>query len=472
MKLGLVVPELILAAACLVGVPLAGWCRSGRWRWIPALLAGAAIVAALVAAAAMLAQPAGAAFHGSYAVDAYGHVFEVIILAAAALSLGLFVVYLGGAEPVRHAPIAILFGTLGGMLVVSSVDLAVILLGLQIIGTAGYLLAGLLRGRPGSQEAALKFFVFGAVALAITAYGFSFLYGLTGSLRLDEIGARLGAGDPVWIAVVLGLVLVGFGFEIAVAPMHFWAPDVLQGASAPAGAFLSTVPKVAALGALLRLLLAAFPAGLAAWPWVIAGLAALTMTLGNLAALRQSSLKRMLAYSSIGQAGYVLMAVAASGRDPSAVAAAIFYLATYVLGNLAAFAVVAHVERRLGSDERAAFAGLARRAPRVAVLLALAMLSLAGIPPLAGFAGKVVVLEASMRAGLTWLAIVAAINWAIALFYYVRVLADCYLAAPGLRPRLGPVGGIGVLYVVLAIGLLGLGILPAAVLEIAELAAS
>ena len=471
MKLFAILPELFVAGACLVAVPAAGWCRHGRWRLLPLAIVAVAMTAALLATIRMFEWSTVAAFGGGYRVDGLAHVWKLLILSASLLALGLLAPYFGTREIARHAPAALVFATLGAMLAVSALDLVVLLLALQLVSTAGYVLTGLVRGDRMAQEAMLKYFLFGAVALAIMAYGLTFLYGMTGTLRLDEMTAALGNADPIWVTIALGLVLVGYGFEIAFVPFHFWIPDVLAGSTAPVAGFLSVVPKLGAAGALLRLLLEAYGGGLAGWPWLVAVAAAITMTAGNLVALRQVSLKRMLAYSSIAQAGYVLMAIAVAGAIRGSVPAIAYYLATYAIANLAAFAVVAHVERAVGTDARPAFEGLSRRAPLPAAVLALALLSLAGIPPLAGFAGKVLVLEVAMAGDLVWLALIAALNWVVALFYYVRIAADLYARHPARRPVLrASVVDIAVYALVLA-GLIALGVVPGAILEIFAIAA-
>jgi NADH-quinone oxidoreductase subunit N len=331
---------------------------------------------------------------------------------------------------VAQAPVAVVFATLGAVALSSATDLGLIVLFLQMMSMAGYVLASLDRARDEALEATIKYFIYGATALAIMGYGLTFVYGLTGSLDLRIVGEALGSADVVWVALALALVLVGYGFEMTMVPFHFWAPDVFTGATAPVAGFLSVVPKLAGTAALLRFLLHTMPDETVGWPVWVATAAIVTMTAGNLLALRQERLKRLLAYSSIAQAGYVLAGVAVSARSTDALPAIGYYLIAYLFMNLAAFAVVGQLERSLGVDTLVAARGLARRAPAATVVLALALLSLAGIPPLAGFAGKVLVLEAVIDGGMTWLAIAAAINMTVALYYYVRVIAETILHAP------------------------------------------
>ena len=337
-------PELALALTCLMLVPLAGLVR-GKWRALPSIFAGFGLVVAMVLTTQTLNFPQQAVFCGTYALDGFGSVFKLLIIGSALLALLPIAAYFHGRAAEPHAPVALMFATLGGVALAGSLDLGLIVLFLQMLSTASYLLVGLVRGGKRGNEATLKYFIYGAVALAVMAYGLSFLYGLTGSLSLSTIGAALGGADPVWVWVALSLVLIGYAFEITAVPFQFWAPDVYAGASAPVTGFISVLPKIAGFAGLLRLLLIAFPNGLAGWPTLIAVLAALTMALGNLAALRQTRLKRLLAYSSIAQAGYVLMAVAVAGTVNGALSAAGYYLAAYTFMNLAAFTVVAQLER-------------------------------------------------------------------------------------------------------------------------------
>jgi NADH-quinone oxidoreductase subunit N len=435
-----VVPEMVLAGLALALVPIAGFAR-GRWRPLPAVAAAAGLMLAMAVTATMLTIPPTAAFCDTWAVDGFAGFYKLLIEFGALVTVLVLASHFDGQPQMAHAPLLVLFATIGGMGLVASLDLGLIILFLQMVSLPSYLLVGLVRSDRRAQEATLKYFLYAAAALAVMAYGLSFLFGLTGSLELRAIGRNLHHADTVWVIVAFGLVLVGYAFEATLVPFHFWAPDVYDGATAPVAGFVSVVPKIAAFGGFLRLLVEAFPGGAAAWPLVIAAIAVATMTLGNLVALRQTGLKRLLAYSSIAQAGYVLIAIAVAQRAKDAVAAIGFYVLAYLLMNLGAFLVVAQLERMLGSDSLHAIQGLGRRSPWPTTAMALFLLSLAGIPPLAGFAGKVFLLSAAIEGGMTWLAVIAAVNMVVGLFYYVRVIAEMYFEPP-LRHE--PVtGGIG-----------------------------
>ncbi len=278
-----------------------------------------------------------------------------------------------------------------------------------------------------SAEAGLKYFLFGALTSTVMLYGFSLLYGLTGETNVYALAASLSAGSvpPVVLIVALALVLVGFSFKVAAVPFHFWTPDVYEGAPTPITGFISTASKAAGFAVLLRVLLAVFPEVAAAWTSVLAGVAVATMTLGNVLALSQKNIKRMLAYSSIAHAGYAMIGLVALGTlGPASV---VYYLAAYVFTNLAAFGVVTVFARSAGSDEIAQYAGLSRRSPYLALTLLIALLSLAGMPPLAGFMGKFLVFFAAVQGGLAWLAVIGVLNAIVGLYYYMIVLKVVYL---------------------------------------------
>lgn len=459
MDLWAVVPEMILAGLALVLVPIAAWAQGG-WRRVPGIVTLIGLAAAAVPTMGMLYVVPKEAFCGTYAVDPFRGFYQLLIELGAAVSVLVLSSHFRDTRHEPQAPVAVLFATVGGLGVVAATDLGLIVLFLQMVSFPSYLLVALVRSDRRAQEAALKYFIYGAAALAVMAYGLTFLFGMTGSLNLHGIGAGLAGADAAWVALALGLVLVGYGFEMTLVPFHVWAPDAFQGATAPVAGFVSVVPKIAAFAGLIRLLLEAMPNGLSAWPTVLAITAAVTMTFGNLVALRQTSLKRLLAYSSIAQAGYMLMAVAVAERTADALPAVGYYLLAYLLMNLSAFVVVAQVEHTFGSDGFETIRGLGRLAPLPAAALTLALLSLAGIPPLAGFAGKVLLLIVAIDGGLTWLAVIAAINMAIALYYYAVIVAGMYFRAGGHKQ--GIVSRRGYLWAaaLCTAGTIGLGIIP------------
>jgi len=331
---------------------------------------------------------------------------------------------------------AIMLGAVIGMCFMASAsDLILLYLAVETTGIAGYLLAGYASSNDNSAEAGLKYFLFGAATSGIMLYGFSILYGLTGETNFVNIAEVLLSGD-VALSAVLGiamLVLVGIGFKIAIVPFHFWAPDVYEGSPTPVTGFISTASKTAGFAILIRFFIVGFT-GSEYWLPIVAVLAVITMTFGNLVALAQTNIKRLLAYSSIAHAGYVLIAFVA--YSDLGVASAVFYLITYVVTNLAAFGVVILVSNTVSSDNISEYAGMSRRSPFLGLVMLVSFLSLAGMPPLAGFFAKFYVFAAIVKSDMIWLAFVGVLNAIIGLYYYLVVLKVVYVspAPDGSRP--------------------------------------
>lgn len=316
---------------------------------------------------------------------------------------------------------------LGMNLMASAADLIMLYLAFESASIPLYVLAGFLKRDEKSTESGLKYFLFGALTSAVMLYGFSLLYGLSGETNLYRLATAYQEGGLTpWVLVSgAALVLVGFGYKVAAVPFHFWTPDVYEGAPTPITAFISTASKAAGFAVLLRFMMAVFPGIEPYWPGILAAVAAITMTLGNLLALAQRNIKRLLAYSSIAHAGYALIGIVALSQFGAA--STLFYLIAYVVTNLAAFAVVILFAHSAGSEEIADYAGLSRRAPGLALALMVALLSLAGMPPLAGFVAKVYVFAAAVESGWVWLAFVGVLNSIVGLYYYLTVLKVVYL---------------------------------------------
>ena len=323
----------------------------------------------------------------------------------------------------------LLASTLGMCLMAASADLIMLFLAIETTSIPLYVLAGFYKTDNKSTEAGFKYLLFGALTSAVMLYGFSLLYGFTGTTDLYQITAAAQSGAlPLSLALgTLILVLVGFGFKISAVPFHFWAPDVYEGAPTPVAGFLSTASKAAGFAVLMRVLLVVYGGQevIPYWVFVIAALSVFSMTLGNALALAQKNIKRMLAYSSIAHAGYALIGVAA--LSPFGITSVVFYLIAYVVTNLAAFGVVAAFERTSGSNEIADYAALSRRAPGLALAMLVAFLSLAGMPPLGGFIAKVLVFAAAVKTGMVWLAVIGVLNSIVGLYYYLIVLKVVYL---------------------------------------------
>jgi proton-translocating NADH-quinone oxidoreductase chain N len=430
------------------------------------------------------------AFSGSYAVDGFAAFFKFIAIIATALVILAAMDYFhapsspaarAGAGPAATATsfegeayALLVFTAVGLLLMAASADLILLALAIEFVSLTSYVLAGYMKGHPKSNEAGLKYFLFGAAASATMLYGFSFLYGATGSTNLYVIAERASQIPAPILTVSLSLMLAGFGFKISMVPFHQWTPDVYEGAPTPVAAFLSVASKAAGFAVLLRVLaVAVAPSGLD-WVTLVAGLAAVSMFLGNLLALPQRNIKRMLAYSSISHAGFILIGVAgfASGAAFGGTALLV-YLFQYVFTNLGAFFVAALIGSRLGSDDIPDYAGLAQRAPGLAFLMALFMLSLTGIPPTAGFFAKLAVFGAALErsADLLWLVAVGVINSVISLVYYVGVIRAMYLTpAVDPSPVHQPAAMSAALWIAGA-GTLLLGLFPGPVISLAHAAA-
>jgi NADH-quinone oxidoreductase subunit N len=317
--------------------------------------------------------------------------------------------------------------TLGMDLMASASDLIMLYLAIETTSIPLYILAGFLKLDDKSTESGMKYFLFGAFSSAVMLYGFSLLFGLAGETNIYHLAMKYLSGElSPWVLIgIVVLILVGFGFKVSIVPFHFWAPDVYEGAPTPITAYISTASKAAGFVVLVRVMLAVFPAIAGYWSSLLAALAVATMTLGNLIALTQKNIKRLLAYSSIAHAGYALIGLVALSSFGTA--ALIFYLVAYIVTNLAAFAVVVLFARSAGSEEIADYAGLSRRSPGLALVLLIALLSLAGMPPLAGFVAKVYVFAAAVESGLIWLAFLGVLNAILGLYYYLTILKVVYL---------------------------------------------
>jgi NADH-quinone oxidoreductase subunit N len=376
----------------------------------------------------LLLPATGSAWGGMVYVDGWVALYRMLFIGAAIL-VCFISLDARGLEQTGEYYGLIVFATMGMSLMASAHDLIMLYLAIETTSMTLYLLAGFLRNSKRSAEAGLKYFLFGVFASTIMLYGFSLLYGFTGTTGYEAVAAamsKLGAEPSRWLVMApLLLVMVGFGFKIAAVPFHFWTPDVYEGAPTPITAFISVASKAAGFAVLMRFLLIVYPLARGEWVALISALSVVTMTLGNVLALVQHNIKRMLAYSSIAQAGYILIGVVAvtnSEVTPSGPASVLFYLGVYVLTNIAAFAVVIAVTNVLGTEEISGFAGLSRRSLGLALAMAAAMLSLGGVPPLAGFFAKLYIFASAMGQGLIWLVVIGVLNSTAALYYYLMVV--------------------------------------------------
>lgn len=370
------------------------------------------------------------AFKGMVYVDAFTWVFSSIILCGAFVSLlfGGKLLSLQRAESGIDVDVLMLLAACGGMVMVAAANLVLLFVGFELLSISVYVLAGIARHERASSEAALKYFLLGAFSSAFLLYGMALVYGATGSLSMIEI-ARHARPDNLLLLVGIGLMIFGFGFKVSLVPFHVWTPDVYQGAPVSITTFMAVVVKAAAFGGFLRLMSVAFAPTSEMWTGLIWVLCVITMTVGNLVALRQKSIKRMLAYSSIAHAGYALIGFVVFGPHHGA-EATIFYILAYSLMTVTAFGVVlfatAGTGAQYGNDDIDSLSGLGWTNPFLGILMTIAMLSLAGMPPFAGFMGKFYLFRAAVSGGYSGLAIIAALNSVVSLYYYLRVLVVMY----------------------------------------------
>jgi NADH-quinone oxidoreductase subunit N len=411
-----------------------------RKRWTAWL----AFLGLIAAAVSMVFWPAGGqlvAFNGMLIADGYSVFLNMLFLLSAGITILLALNYLPRAGLDRgEFYFLLLFTVTGMMLMAQAADLIVVFLALELLSIPLYILSAFARPRAASEEAGLKYFLLGAFASAFLVYGIALVYGATGSTNLSQVFDSIASGRAAGplLAIGSGLVLVGLGFKVAVVPFHMWTPDVYDGAPSVVTAFMSVGAKAGGFAALLRVFLVAFPGLATEWVMVAAIISALTMTLGNFAAIAQSNIKRMLAYSSIAHAGYILMGlVAASAPNPTlrtfSIGACLFYLLAYALTNLGTWAVVMAVERAEGATAEPGglslsdYSGLAARKPGLALAMAIFMLSLTGLPPTVGFVAKFYVFRATLDAGYLWLALVGVLTSLISAYYYLRIVINMYM---------------------------------------------
>jgi len=444
-----ILPELVLTVgslAVLIVDVLLPKERRAALAWVTLLVIGATMVSLLP-----FTNTRVEVAHGLLAVDRFGLFFKFVFLLAAAITVLMSVRYLAieGASPGEYY-FLILCATLGMMIMAGGIDLITIFIGLETMAVSFYILAGFIKPSQRSNEAAVKYFLLGAFSLGVLLYGMSLMYGLSGTTNLRVMATAFSGmqQDPRLVLAVI-LVVAGVGFKIAAVPFHMWAPDVYEGAPTPVTAFLSVGSKAASFAMLIRIFSEGLPAMALDWQRLFWMLAVVTMTVGNVAAVTQSNVKRMLAYSSIAHAGYVLIGIVAN--TPRGITATLVYLLIYSFMQLGAFAVVILLRRTdVAGEEMKDFSGLAFRNPFAAFAMLLFMLSLGGIPPTAGFMGKFWLFSAAIDAQFYWLAVIGVLNSAISLYYYVRIVVFMYLkketigSEPTTSPALAVVLGVAV----------------------------
>ncbi|GMT47641.1 MAG: NADH-quinone oxidoreductase subunit N [bacterium] len=464
--IGPLLPEIIMAASALLVLLVELVIHKKE-------TVGLLTIVSVAIVAYYIPQSFGKAFGGMFISDGYSVFFKFIFFINLILTVLLSMRYLV-IEKANHGEYyaLIMFSTLGMMIMASAGDLIVLYLGLELMALSTYVLAGFIRHDIRSNEAALKYFLLGAFSSALLLYGITMIYGLTGTTDISLIGAAVaekGLNIPMFLAIIF--LMVAFGFKIALAPFHMWAPDVYEGAPTSITAFMSVGPKAAGFAAFGRVFLTGFGPLSADWTGILIVLSILTMAVGNIIAIQQSNIKRMLAYSSVAHAGYAVLGIIVGGIE--GVAAMMNYLFIYGFMNIGAFAVVIMLRSKgFRGEELEDYKGLARTHPLAAAMMLVFMFSLAGIPPTAGFIGKFYLFKAVIGAGYIWLAVVAVIFSAISAYFYLRVVMHMYMLEPegeAVTLSLSPSLGLALLITTLAV--IFIGIYPSPLLSFARLAA-
>jgi len=410
-------------------------------------------------------------FGGMLKLNKYSIYFDILYLLVGLMTLVFSHGYLIKKETKYKGeyPALILFSVIGMMLMTRANDLIILFLGLELLSLSLYVLVGFLRNNLLSNEAGLKYLLLGAFATGFFLFGAAMTYGATGSTNYNEIALAISFGSilsNIYLSLGIGLLIIGFAFKVALAPFHMWSPDVYQGAPTPITGFLCTAPKAAGFGALIKLFMTAFPEIYPSWQELFWILAALTMTIGNISALVQINVKRMLAFSSVSHAGYLVLGVLVFNLN--GISSVLFYLAVYSAMNLGAFSIISLVERNDTGMTFKDYRGLASKHPWLAIFMALFMASLAGLPPTAGFIAKYGLLSAAAANGYIYLVIIAVVNTLLSAYYYIRLIVNMYMKNEEHTLELTNVGLNKVLVGLLALMIVVLGLVPGFLLEIVD----
>lgn len=464
-----ILPELILSGT-IVLVLVADALLSQRRKWFTMPLGFVGVLAALIAVLTLVGSERST-FGGMFIVDDFAVLFKTLFLSVALVVLLVSLRYFrDGRFYQGEYYFLLLTSFLGCLLMPSSRNLLMLFISLEMVSAPGFLMAAFRKSDPRSNEAGIKFFLIGVLSTAVMLYGMTLIYGVTGTLQLSEIGLALSGplnpGQETLVFAAILFIVAGFAFKVSAVPFQFWAPDTYEGAPVPVAAFLATASKAAGFAGLLQLMFVAFPAQHEFWTPIFAALSIATMTIGNLVALQQRQVVRLLAYSSIAQAGYMLLPFALVSSDAAvnqdAFAAAVTYILIYAIMTLGAFAVVIAMSKESRGLLIADFAGLSRRAPVLAVAMTVFMVSLAGIPPLGGFWAKFLVFKAGIELGGigTALAIVMVVNSVISLVYYLAVPREMLFAEPEVDRRMASPALVTGVSVVAMVAIVAVGVWP------------
>ena len=421
-----ILPESLVLILAVILLGVEPFWKEQRRRNLGWVTAGGLLLTIVISIAIGRPGEPVATFGNMIRFDWLGFFFKMLFLFGA----GITALFLMDHEKVGHrgeSYVLMLASTIGMCLMASAADLVMLYLAIETTSIPLYVLAGFMLSDDRSTESGFKYMLYGAMTSAVMLYGFSLLFGFAGTTNMYALAAAFKAGQvpALGVLAIIFLIIVGIGFKVSIVPFHFWTPDVYEGSPTPVAGFLSTASKAAGFAVLARLFVVAFPDFVNNWSALIAIMSAVTMTLGNLLALPQKNLKRLLAYSSIAHAGYALIGIVAVSQ--LGIASVVFYMLAYIVTNLAAFGIVMAVGRIVGSDDYDAYRGLSRRSPGLALIMLAAFLSLAGMPPFGGFVAKVVVFAAGVQANYVWLVVLGILNSVVGVFYYLNVMKYVYL---------------------------------------------
>ncbi|TET47382.1 MAG: NADH-quinone oxidoreductase subunit N [Dehalococcoidia bacterium] len=478
----LFIPEITLLAIAAIVILLDLFIEQKRW------LAQVSISGLVIAGGVTIAMWGGsypAIFNNMLAVDNFAIFFKMLFLGIAFLVILSSTDYVSKFSKFQGEYYAlVLLATLGMMLMAATTNLIAIYIALELTSISLYALVGFLKDKK-STEASLKYLLLGAVASAVLLYGMALIFGFTGKTQLGEIAQVIQSLPPMTLlaspGLLLGIVLLvaGFGFKIAAVPFQMWVPDVYEGAPTPITAYLSVASKAAGFAVILRVFFSAFglPVWLSLnWGLIFAALAAISMTVGNIIAIPQANIKRMLGYSSIAQAGYLMVGLAAMGMASAenilGQSGVLFFLASYAFTNMGAFIAIIAISNKLNSDLIEDYSGMGKRAPLLALALTLCLISLIGMPPAAGFMAKFYIFNAAIQNGLLWLVIIAVINSVVSAYYYLRVVKVMWLGEAASAEKVPSSGALRLALLLCCIGVLLLGIIPGYAIRLAQIAAN
>jgi NADH-quinone oxidoreductase subunit N len=481
LNLTLFIPEITLLATAAIVILLDLFIEQKRW------LAQVSISGLVIAGGITIAMWGGsypAIFNNMLAVDSYSLFFKMLFLGIAFLVILASTDYVSKFSRFQGEYYAlVLLATLGMMLMAATLNLIAIYIALELTSISLYALVGFLKDKK-STEASLKYLLLGAIASAVLLYGMALVFGFTGKTQLSEIAQVIQSLPPMTLlaspGLLMGVVLLvaGFGFKIAAVPFQMWVPDVYEGAPTPITAYLSVASKAAGFAIILRVFFSAFglPTWLSLnWGYIFAALAVVSMTIGNILAIPQANIKRMLGYSSIAQAGYLMVGLAAMGlasvESTLGQSGVLFFLASYAFTNLGAFIAIIAISNKLESDLIADYSGMGKRAPLLALALTLCLISLIGMPPAAGFMAKFYIFSAAVHHGLLWLVIIAVLNSVISAYYYLRVVKVMWLGEAASAEKVPSSGALRLALFLCSLGVLLLGIIPGYAVRLAQLAA-